>query len=84
MVMSSISTVTNRFLRKLFALNIIRVKRKEESSAQDNVILTQENWDYSKDSWYIGGHFKVSNHSRGYHGILQQWWEKYTTGITFY
>lgn len=26
----------------------------------------------------IGGLFKVSNLSNGYHGILQQWWEFYT------
>lgn len=29
----------------------------------------------------IGGLFKVSNLSGGYHGILQQWWEHYTSDV---
>jgi hypothetical protein len=48
---------------------------------------TQE---YSKDknTWHkgnetrVGGNFRVSNTSNGYHGILKQYWEKHASGTS--
>lgn len=34
------------------------------------------NWNFVQS--YVGGTFPVSNLSRGFHGILQQWWEYYS------
>jgi SAM-dependent methyltransferase len=36
------------------------------------------NWNTEKPpNAYVGGTFKVSNLSGGYHGLLKQWWEHY-------
>lgn len=35
-------------------------------------------WDFSLyNDYWIGGHFGVPNLSKGYHGILKQWWDFY-------
>lgn len=36
-----------------------------------------KNWDFSLNDYWIGGRFPVPNQSKGYHGILKQWWEHY-------
>lgn len=45
-----------------------------------NEIFTNDSsnqWNFIKEGYWIGGLFKVSNLSRGYHGILKQWWDFY-------
>jgi hypothetical protein len=40
-----------------------------------------KNWNCEKpDGGWVGGTFKVSNTSGGYHGILKQWWDYYNKG----
>lgn len=35
-------------------------------------------WNYNlHELYWVGGRFKVNNLSKGYHGILKQWWEHY-------
>lgn len=34
-------------------------------------------WFTERQGFWIGGHFIVSNLSKGYHGILTQWWQHY-------
>jgi len=37
-----------------------------------------KNWDFSLyEDYWIGGHFSVPNISKGYHGLIKQWWDFY-------
>src|SRR5260221_45211 len=67
----------NAMLRECFGVEIKRFKIEEP------VVFSRlgKQWDYSayETSW-IGGRFAVENFSRGYHGILRQWWEHYNPG----
>ena len=35
-------------------------------------------WSYAKKGYWVGGRFDAPNLSRGFHGIMRQWWEHYT------
>ena len=37
---------------------------------------TLGNWDYTMNNKWVGDQFSVPNLSKGYHGILKQWWDK--------
>jgi SAM-dependent methyltransferase len=40
-------------------------------------------WDYSTaGSMWVGGRFPCNNKSKGYHGLLLQWWEYYAENCT--
>lgn len=53
-------------------------------SAHSNYYFSKENkkWDVTiyPNNYTIGGLFKVSNLSNGYHGILKQYWDYYNIG----
>lgn len=65
------------FMFRLFNLQLSKLPIEPEAK----VYHRTRGWDYGlKEQYWIGGRFKVSNFSNGYHGILQQWWEHYNTG----
>ena len=36
-------------------------------------------WDYNiYEQWWVGQRFVVSNLSKGFHGLLKQWWDYYS------
>jgi len=42
--------------------------------------LNNINWDYTKyEYWWIGHKFVVNNLSGGFHGLLKQWWDFYSS-----
>lgn len=41
--------------------------------------LSNGGWNYELINGWVGGHFVVSNLSNGYHGILKQWLDHYST-----
>lgn len=41
---------------------------------------SKQSWNTHSQGLWQGGRLAVSNLSTGYHGILKQWWEYYTTG----
>lgn len=40
--------------------------------------LNKNKWNFVENDFRIGGRFPVSNTSKGYHGILKQWWDFYS------
>ena len=40
------------------------------------IITSSQAWNVSAGTW-VGGHHPASNLSRGYHGLLKQWWDYY-------
>lgn len=54
--------------------------------SHNNNVYNKDNikWDYNKgpdpNGYWCGGYDKKSNLSKGYHGILTQWWKHYNKG----
>ncbi len=46
----------------------------------DQFSLGNRTWDLGRTGFWIGGHFPAPNLSKGYHGILKQWWDAYMSG----
>lgn len=42
--------------------------------------LENRKWDYAARGYWLGGCLPVPNLSKGYHGIMKQWWEHYMKG----
>lgn len=61
-------------------MDSIHVETKE-SKTHYNELYSRSNqsWNLDKDDYFIGGAFRVSNLSGGYHGILKQYWNFYLT-----
>lgn len=67
------------FFRKVVGVEVKRLKQETAVSFSKAGMK----WDcaQSVDGW-IGGRYDAENHSKGYHGILRQWWEHYNHGTS--
>ena len=58
-------------------MNNIHVETSDPNSHHTELYSRMNNkWNLKHNAW-TGGHFKVSNLSKGYHGILKQYWDFY-------
>lgn len=79
MLIGIIKRMINYGLRKIFKVEIRRIKT--ELDGRIYIKKKGLNWDYKiAEKYWVGGKFKVSNLSNGYHGILLQWCEYYNKG----
>ena len=77
MLVGSVKRIINYGLRKVLKVEINRINTELDGK----IYKKAKNWDYNiTEKYWVGGRFRVSNFSNGYHGILQQWWEHYNKG----
>jgi SAM-dependent methyltransferase len=73
--MPGLSALINEGLRR----TIGREVRRYRQIAPTAYSKERRTWRYTSDGRWIGGLFPAPNFSHGYHAILQQWWEGYTS-----
>jgi SAM-dependent methyltransferase len=77
MVFNGLKRFINRSLETYLGVEIKRIRPQRTKM----ISVGGKKWNYSEtDGFWIGGRFHVSNISKGYHGLLKQWWEFYNNG----
>lgn len=81
MLKRTLTRVAKPIMSPLLELRRAMLTRRRFLEFDRSISADGKTWNYQHQGFWVGGRFPTPNCSSGYHGLLEQWWMWYFTGV---